>query len=394
MDERIDNSPEMTPQTIQFLEQLFRSPEALRPPRAEEPTTALLVSYLCSALPKDAFDRVEAGLTTYPTARQRFRQTSSVLKRLQSVSWGTVQAEALAGDTVAQAWMAFASERADVVLPTTARMSFPSWTKLPTEVEEGLVQAQALWTAWCGFGEQLVASLTRPKIAEMMGSEETEAKIVGELPMGVTSTITTAEIAMNGDLQVALSLQDAQGGAFQGLAGRPVQLALQCGGEYWPLTSAPLIGDRVEFLVPNIAEALDLPPGHLPHQYLHLTLGDALSVERPPRYVILAQIVDANNQPTGQLPVEVEIHGEPHREPGILTLEIALPFATRAAYPTHQLRVEMAVSAQSRQYLGAWPVRNWDTLPRTLTIAYPGNQAGRLPFLSSLRFSLQQATPL
>jgi hypothetical protein len=376
---------------IERLATFLRTQDALAAPVTAAPNIESLVRYLSGALSDEAARQVERGLIAHSDARTLLRATRTEFQTLKRLTWTEVSERARAVDftaQVAQVRLVLAAERVRAAPSARAPWLTQSWTEVRRQVTEGLAEAQTAWAGFLAFGAQWQAGLQMPRLAAAKSAASTLLPIAGDLPEGVEIAVDTAEIAADGALNVVLVVRDAQGRPTDLLADRPVHLALRVEGETWPLATGIIVGDRAAWNLPAFGEILNAPRGPLPATFLQAIVGQP-EMSPPERQTLLAEVRDARGQIAPEHAVVLRLEGTPRWEAEQFIARIALPSEVRAAYPTHQLLLEVVISAQDSQLLGAWPVSAWNESSRTLTASCPGSPDVTLPFATALRAWLQ-----
>ncbi|HLV79282.1 MAG TPA: hypothetical protein VKT32_03340 [Chthonomonadaceae bacterium] len=381
----------LSPENAAILKAWLQSREAPGPAALPAPDTTQMVHYLSGALSSAEARAVERGLVSHPLARRKLRQVRTALLRLQEQPWSQVLEQArqagLEGE-VAKEWAELVSRQAAAMPQARARWLSQGWSAVRRQAAEGMAEALAAWTAFCGFAGQWQAALRAPRMALARGGEAYAPAVAGDLPAGFQAEILYAEITNAGTLQVSAQFRDAAGRSGLALEGRKAHLALRVAGESWPVASGAVTGGQTEWSVPDLGPLLDLPAGQLPPSYLEIVLGEWVSLPGEQRQILLAEALDAQEQPIAAPPAPIGIVNTPRWEAGQLHIVIAISEWTRAAYPAYRLRLEYLVSPQSRQRLGEWPVADWDSGPRALAIPCPGSVEGPIP-TAALRALLQ-----
>lgn len=365
------------------------SRQPLRPPRAAAPGTEPLVRYLCGMLAPGAAREVEQGLIAHAAARARLREARAELDVLQAVPWAEM-AERGRGDgfaaEVAHAWLGVVAEQAAAVPAARAWWLARGWAEARRGVEAGAAEALAAWGAVRAFTAEMVAGLRAPRAALARGESGGRVQVSGEPPGGVELSLVEAEVSRDGDLRVVVAALDEARKPSAALSGRSAGLALVWEGEWWPMGGSVFAGERLQWEAPGMGSELGLPAGSLPVSCLRVVLSPGEAPGEP--RALAAPVLDERGRRLGVPAPVLELVEAPRWEGGEFRAAIALPRATRAAYPDHCLRLELVVSPRSSQRLGIWPLREWGDGPIELVAACPGSPAAVLPVASFLRAAI------
>ncbi|HZT41688.1 MAG TPA: hypothetical protein VFA07_05845 [Chthonomonadaceae bacterium] len=384
--------PGLTPENAAILKAWLQSREALRPPVLPAPTTTQMVRYLSGTLPIEEARAIERSLVSHPEARGHLRQVRAALNRLQIQPWADVAEQARqesADSEVTKEWLERVSTQAAAMPQARAWWLSQGWSAVRRQAAEGAAEAQAAWTAFLAFGEQLRLGLQQPRLAQARGGAEDRPVVAGRLPAGGRVEVLHAAITEDGALQVTIALRD---GNNRPLSGEeiPAHLALVFEGRAWPVASTVGEQDRYEWMIPDAGAALDLPAGQLPPGCLQITFGEPAAPASAERQILLAEVRDAAGQPVPAPPARIELPEAPRWEAGKLMVALQLPAVTYAAYADYQLHLDFRAAPLGWQRLGTWPLRAWgEAAPICLIIPFPGGPEGMLPDASGLRATLQ-----
>ena len=351
-----------------------------------------LVRYLCGALSPQEADALERGLVAAATARRRLRDVRAELLRLEALPWTTV-AEAARGDgqaaEIAAAWLALAAEQIKAAEHAPAHWLAVGWQTVRSQVEEGVGEALSAWNAFLTFGAQWSRALHAPsRFAPERGGEAPAETI---LP-GVTVSIRIeADIEPDDTLVVTLQCGPQSNPPATTLDGRTVLLALRDGLELWPLAAAPLVGGTAEWRISGFGAATGMPAGALPVDALHFALADGPAL--PPADFasrLLAEITDAHGRSTDGSHVPIIFLEEPRWLAGEFLVRVEIPAETRYWLTAgYRLRLDVAVSGNHWQNLGAWTLADGDDAPRILQASCPGSLDVILPSVTLIRAQLR-----
>jgi hypothetical protein len=379
--------------TAALLEAWLRSRNALHPPASDAPSVELLVGYLCGTLAAPEARVVEQGLVAHPAARRQLIEARASLDALEAKPWQEVAGRAAASGfaaQVARAWLTILTERLGAAPRAADCWLTNGWMVVRRQVEEGAAEAQAAWSAFLSFCEQLRSGLRAPRLAVARGGERMLPVVAGTVPPGLRIVLTEAEVAADGSLRAAIAAQDASGRASPAMSGQAAHLALVWSGEAWPIAASAFEGARAAWEVPGLGAATGLPVGELPASYLLIAVGAPAPAPRVDRQILLAEVPGPAGG-TAAAPAAIELLSEPRWQAGRFSVAVAVPASTRAAHSGRWLRLELVVSPAMRQCLGAWPLSEWGEDPRTLTASCPGSPDASLPLASFLRASLTEA---
>jgi hypothetical protein len=356
-------------------------------PRSAMPEPAALVRYLTGRLPAEEARAVERGLVASTAARRRVRDVGHCLEALKEGSWEEAAARAQGEGLEAEAareWLRLAGAQVGAAAGARRRWRAAGWNAVRREVAEGAVEAQAAWAALGIFGQRLRALLDAPRLATARGVQA-GLVVAGSLPPGTRLVVARAEADAEGALRIALAAEGEGGAEWL-----PVRVALGLGSETWPLAAGVIRRGRASWELPGLAAALGLAAGPLPPSCLRVSVGPEAAAEAGgPPWSLLVPVVDAAGAPRREPPAAVELLSAPRWEAGEFRVEVALPLATRVAWPEHVLELRLGLSPRWAQRLGEWPVREWGAGPRVLTVACPGAPDAEVPLASLLRARLR-----
>jgi hypothetical protein len=413
-------SLELAPGTEALIESLLRQHGPQRRPRPVAPTPSVLVRYLCNVLPAAEAREVERSLTAASEARKAVREVRLLLDRLQSLSWSEVTAIAQGSSReaeTAQAWMALVAQTLQIPSPEEAAPnSFGVDAFAASRHRASAGGAHALWTTLLAFGAQWQAQLRRPEQALVRGSAETlpiHGAWKGEC------SLLEARVDAAGTLYAVAALADPSDAPATEFSGRIAYLALPVGSEILLCAASTLDGERVSWTVAGIGDGIGQREAILPVRGLVvliappewrvlpvpslmrlsqevLTQGFLVAAAETPTEseevvgLLTANVLPANDREEALPPALWEIlEPSPRTENGRLVVAVRLSAITRSAYAgSHRLLLDIAVSPNEWQRLGAWPVEEWGESARTLSISCPGRADGALASLTLLRASL------
>lgn len=394
MSDNLLDNPALPSQAAELAEAWFISRVAAEPVRDSALEVEELVRYLAGALPVEQGSAIERALVVQTPARLLLREVRSALDRIQSASWQEAAAWAQGSDLegqVARAWSVLLADRADAAPRAQEWWLSRGWSSVREGVASGAAEAQAAWAAFLVFAEQLHAQLQVPRLAAARAAGG-RPRIIGTLPDGVTLGVANAEIADDGSLRVAVEVQGPSGPSVL-LAGTRAFLGVAWGEAIWPLAAASVEGHRVEWEVPAFGSAAGLGSGAFPPECLALVVSGTAEVPSPRRLPLLAPVMDESGRPVGGRPAMVYVLPEPAAQQGELSIPLAVPPETRAAYRDYELRLDLVVGAREYQRLGEWPLQGWGSEPRTLSMPWPGHPAAGLSLVSLLRATLRPGSP-
>lgn len=421
MPDNADSPQEIPTQAAELLEALLGVEAALKP-LPSPPDTAMLVRYYGGVLSLAEARRVEEGLLIFEQARGLRRQVRETLRQAQSLSWAELS-ERAQGDgliaEVARVRLELAVERVRTLSQRPARVEVP-WEAIRREAAQGIREAQAALAAFQNFLTQVQFDVRHPRPAAAMGVATGEPRQTGALPSGVSGLSARAELGEDGELRVGVTLRAKNKAALRAVEGQNVWLALSLREEVreplssgsasavaeapvsarslpderWPLAVSPLQAGEAVLRVPAAAEMLGLDPDSFPFERLLVTM-DVESLSSPSALRLLAILTDANGAPILRKgmplkPEVVEFVGELRWEAGEFRAEAALSPITQAAYSDFSLILDLVLTPDAPQRLGAWPIAAWKKTETLLLVApCPGSPDTAVSVASALRVTLQ-----
>lgn len=357
---------------------------------------AAMVHYLCSTQSAREASQVEQALVSSRVLRGQLRDVRSVLDALQADTWEQAASHAadsgLSGE-VARGWQEVLSHSPPLTARAPQNWQQRGWERTLREVEEGVAEAQAAWTALLAFGERLRTALSTPTFASARGSEGATLELLRGFPDGISLEME-GRVQKDGRLNLAAYVQDAAGEPSALLNGRLLFLALTSGGAELPIASRPVVEDSARWKLAGLGAALGLSEGLLPSTLFVISLDEPTPSASLPCYTIQAELEYSGGAASGVF-LAVEMRGEPRWEKETFQINVVLPLETRLACPNHKLLLELAVAPGCWQRLGSWAMQDWGDGPRVLTANCPGSAkvTGVFPALIRARVQPILAAP-
>lgn len=370
MSDMNSDSPQYSAAAERHTEEQIRS--SLRSAPDVSPDIARLIRSLCGDLSSVETHLVERSLTTDASLRQQYLNLYTELEALQLATWAEVVARAETGDPAAQAWRKVVIERAEAAGRASADTGSRMWTALQHAVTAGVAEAQATWTAFAAFREQLRLSLqfANSQPAPARGSTDwSDVRSVG-LPPGIESRLQW-ETKTDGSLQVSLLLNDAHGQPFLTASGLVALLELELEGDVWPLAECTLAQNRGEWTVPLFDREFASLALQLQPDVFRVVIGDTAPLLQSSTRRLFVTVQDAEGRSISDRPIRLIIEGNAHIEKGLLSVTLSLPAAVRERYRDYLLVLDAGIIAEHWQRLMTWPVKDWGREARTLTIPCP-----------------------
>jgi hypothetical protein len=373
MPEPNEESAALSPSASELLDAWLRS-QAVEPAPAA-PDVAALVAYQSGALGEDAVRAVERDLAARPAVRALLLSTRQALRELRALPWSQVareaRSDALSGQ-VARAWLALTAESVGSAATARDTWRIDGWTAIRRQMAAGAIAAKSAWASFASFGDQIRFSIQSMPFAAARGGPDEPASIDGTLPPGTRAALV-ATMTVDGMLDATLSLRDPEGELSCAADGSVVALSLCVNEQTWPLASAVIEGGAAQWQLPEIGRSIQLQPGPIAAEFFSLSLGEPETEPRGEATRAWAEVVAGDGQPSGRLPVLIELSSPPRWESGAFHVAVTLPAPVRLAYAAYRLRLDVAVAGRSRQCLGYWPVASWSDTPLELTAECPGS---------------------
>jgi hypothetical protein len=389
-----DLNPEsdVSDQTVPRLADWLRPLQGFPPAPIIAPSVPELVCYLCGTLPADRAGSLESDLVAQTTSRRRLREVRTELRLLEALPWQAV-AEAAQGSgqaaEVAAAWLALTSERMQAAERAPAHWRTTGWQAVRSQMAAGVGDALSAWNAFLNFGAQWSRELHSPGRFAMVRGAEAPADAI--LPGTTAPVEVTADIDPDDTLIVTLRVGARPEAPDASLDGRSVLLSLRNGTDLWPLATAPLAAGQADWHIPGFGAATGMPAGELPGEALQFTLTDStlpLSTAAPSR--LFAEIMDTEGRSANRGTFPIIFLDEPRWSGGEFLALVELPPETLYwLHSGYQLRLDVVVSGERRQNLGAWTLADGDDAPRTLQASCPGSLDTVLPSVTLIRAQLR-----
>ncbi|HZP82253.1 MAG TPA: hypothetical protein VFB21_11495 [Chthonomonadaceae bacterium] len=376
-----EENQRLAPGSLALVEAWLESQQAFAPPVvAARPSVDTLVRYLAASLSSQEVAQVERSLVAHAAARRNLLDVRQDWNHIQASSVAEVARLARNEDRtgqVARAWLTLMGERQGKMALALRLLASHGWEGVQRLIAEGDAAAQAAWTLVGAFGGQLQAAFKMPpRLATAKSGAAGLVAVVGA-PEGISLEISEAEVETNGALRVSLIVQEAQGRATEALSGMAAHLGLRIEEDVCPIASGVIEGNQIAWNLAGLGSALGLPEGRLSPDYLHIALGEA-APPVPEKHTLYVEVVDARGAPTRRA-VSLELRGEPRWEGGQFRVDVALLPEVRIAYETHRLLLSLAMTPQSEQQIGSWPLNEWSEEARTLTASCPDIPDAVLP---------------
>ncbi len=381
MDELASKSDTLSNATIDLVDFVLTDGKALRMPDLDVPDVTHLVRYLCGALAMDALPQLERGLLAQSSARRRLRLTRSALAEIQCMDWSRVARDAqIMSDSddikpeVARAWLQLVTGRIASQSQMHGRWRQEGWVAIRRETMRGIAEAQAAWTAFLAFAEAWKASLSRMALTPALqrGRGEGNISSFGSMNAGMAITQVECEVNSDGVLNVVAWVAPANRGQTASAEVETLLLSLRRDDDLLPLATGTRIEDRVEWSLPGFGAALQLPPGPLPSQFFAFDSVTEPEIAGETSRSLPAEVMDATGQPVIGALAYIEMVSAARWEQGQFTVTISIPTFIHLAYSAYTLELSLFITAQFRQVLGRWPVKEWEDAPRVLTAPCPG----------------------
>jgi hypothetical protein len=375
----VDKS-EIPPEMLDFLEVLLTDGALLAAEVGPPPDVNTLVRYLSCALSEEAAEQVESGLVAAAEACDLLREVRRSLDVVQARPLHEVErlsrSEDLIGK-VAKAWLTLMAERQGKMALALHLLALHGWEGLLRLIAEGDAAAQAALTLLGAFGGQLRAAFKMPpRLATAKSGAAGLVAVVGA-PEGISLEISEAEVETNGTFNVSLNVQEAQGRPTEALSGMTAHLGLRIDKDICPIAFGVIEGSQIAWNLAGLGSTLGLPEGSVSPDYLHVTVGE-VAPPAPEKHTLYVEVMDARGAPTRRA-ISLELRSEPRWEGGQFQVDVALLPEIRVAFKSYRLRLSLAMTPQSEQQIGSWPLNEWNEEVHTLTASCPDIPDAVLP---------------
>ncbi len=390
-----DFGPELSPQAGALLSDLLQRMESSLLTDTSAPAVAEMVRYLCGVLPPPETNRIESRLVTIPASRKVLREVRTELLHLEVQTWAAVALAAQDNGRsaeVATVWLALTAEQVAAAQQAPALWLREGLEQIHLQAGAGIATAQTALNAFLAYSSHwnrpergLAPAWTRGKATDI--GEDREAIEMAEIAPCLAWI--TAAFDSTGTLTVILTLEADTGLPAAGFDGRAVRLSLRVGTELWPLAERPLTEGSAIWTIPEFGAVLQDSLDEIAAESLHVAFADSpASVSSFPA-TLRVEALDASGRQVSEAPTSLQFLEAPRWAGGEFFALVVLPPEMPLRYPGYSLRLDVAVTADHWQHLGAWTLVDGDNTPRTLQAACPGSLDAILSTVALLRAQIR-----
>lgn len=341
-----------------------------------EPSVEEHVRYLAGRLDSNLSELLETRLTRSANSRARHVRILALMEAVQKSPVAKVHTLAARSGLEAEvAQVCLRLIRETISESPNVRPSWlaSGWRGIRDQLGRGASHAETAWTAFQEFAGQVRLGLALSPVAMVRG-ERTRSGVTAGLLDDARVEVEEIEATPAGSLTVSARVCDASGRPDYSCSGRKVSLGLEYNGEFWPLGLVGVEGDRILWSDPDLARAMHLPQGLLPAEWLRALPEQEQPTATGSARVILAPLVSADGMLERREARKVEIVLVEGRN-GALVVETHINPVVLEAFRDRTLRLDLVLSESSRQMLGEWPLADWGSDTRTVTIDNAANLA-------------------
>ncbi len=384
---------ELSPRTVEAVTLWLMNLNAQSVQAEPMPSTSELVRYLSGALPPYEISRVEKAVLTHPASRKTLRVVRMELLRLEALPWaevGTVASGDGLSAEIAAAWLVLVAERIAAAEQLPARWLKEGWRELYQHFLEAAVEASIAWSTFIAFRRHWASTPMIPRPAFVRGSgEELAERQSVDLGEEVSCRAWfISALNSEGSLAVSLSLEDESGDAVTIFDGRALRLSLKTGTELWPLGEAVIEKGKAGWTLDEFAAVMKVSAEKLHANSFHIVFADEEETADRLPASLRVDVLDSAGR-IADKSFHLSFMDWPHWKGGQFFARVELPQEMLQRYPSFQLRLEITVSGDHNQQLGAWTLAGENDSPRTLKASCPGSPDSTLSNITLIRAQLR-----